>query len=127
MNFIFRVIHFENNMSLQNYAPSFLSLDVDGRVIRFDSFSKILSSGLRLGFVTGPKPLLRHLMLHMQASVLHTSSLSQVMVSELLDIWGQEGFLEHTEKVQKFYKSRREVMVKAANDHIKGEELTQRK
>lgn len=29
-----------------------------GRVLRFDSFSKILSSGIRTGFVTGPAPLL---------------------------------------------------------------------
>lgn len=29
----------------QPWAPSFLSLDVDGRIIRTDSFSKILSSG----------------------------------------------------------------------------------
>ncbi|KAJ3585678.1 hypothetical protein NHX12_014397 [Muraenolepis orangiensis] len=40
------------------WTPTFLSMDVDGRVIRSDSFSKILSSGLRTGFVTGPKPLL---------------------------------------------------------------------
>uniref|UniRef100_A0A1A8GU51 Aminoadipate aminotransferase n=1 Tax=Nothobranchius korthausae TaxID=1143690 RepID=A0A1A8GU51_9TELE len=29
------------------WAPTFLSMDVDGRIIRTDSFSKILSSGLR--------------------------------------------------------------------------------
>jgi hypothetical protein len=29
-----------------------------GRVLRFDSFSKVLSSGIRIGFVTGPTPLL---------------------------------------------------------------------
>jgi tryptophan aminotransferase len=29
-----------------------------GCVLRFDSFSKILSSGIRIGFVTGPTPLL---------------------------------------------------------------------
>ncbi len=27
--------------------PSFLSMDEDGRVMRFDSFSKIFSSGIR--------------------------------------------------------------------------------
>ena len=27
------------------WAPTFLSMDVDGRVIRADSFSKVLSSG----------------------------------------------------------------------------------
>uniref|UniRef100_A0A8C4PUH0 Aminoadipate aminotransferase n=1 Tax=Equus asinus asinus TaxID=83772 RepID=A0A8C4PUH0_EQUAS len=37
------------------WVPSFLSMDVDGRVIRADSFSKVLSSGLRIGFITGPK------------------------------------------------------------------------
>lgn len=62
----------------QNYAPSFLSMDVEGRVIRFDSFSKVLSAGIRIGFVTGPKPLIRNIALHMQASILHASSLSQV-------------------------------------------------
>ena len=46
--------------------PSFFSLDTEGRVLRFDSFSKILSSGIRLGFVTGPKPLIERLVLHMQ-------------------------------------------------------------
>lgn len=29
-----------------------------GRVLRFDSFSKILSAGIRIGFVTGPASLL---------------------------------------------------------------------
>jgi len=46
--------------------PSFLSMDTEGRVIRFDSFSKVLSSGLRLGFVTGPAPLIERINLHMQ-------------------------------------------------------------
>ena len=46
--------------------PSLFSLDTEGRVIRFDSFSKILSSGVRLGFVTGPKELIQRIVLHMQ-------------------------------------------------------------
>lgn len=54
-------------------------MDTDGRVIRFDSFSKILSSGLRLGIVTGPKDLLRTIELHIQSSTLQTSSMAQVM------------------------------------------------
>ena len=69
-------------------VPSFYSLDVDGRVLRFDSFSKILSSGLRLGFVTGPKPLIERIMLHMQVSSMHTTSLSQFIAYDLLNKWG---------------------------------------
>ena len=32
-----------------------------GRILRFDSFSKILSSGMRLGFATAPKAFLDRL------------------------------------------------------------------
>jgi kynurenine/2-aminoadipate aminotransferase len=45
-------------------------MDVDGRVLRFDSFSKILSSGLRVGFATGPSELLNRLNLHTQVQFL---------------------------------------------------------
>ena len=50
---------------------SFLSIDVEGRVLRFDSFSKVLSSGVRLGFVTGPQPLVDRIVLHMQVIRIH--------------------------------------------------------
>lgn len=63
---------------MQERTPSFLSLDTDGRVIRFDSLSKVLSSGIRLGYVTGPRELVEPITYHMQVSVLHASSLSQV-------------------------------------------------
>ena len=51
---------------LPERPPSFLSMDTEGRVLRFDSFSKVLSSGLRLGYVTGPSPLIERINLHMQ-------------------------------------------------------------
>ncbi|KAH1006714.1 hypothetical protein HUJ05_007422 [Dendroctonus ponderosae] len=57
---------------------SFLSLDVEGRVIRFDSMSKVLSSGLRLAWLTGPKQLVSNIELHIQSDMLHSSTLSQV-------------------------------------------------
>jgi len=100
--------------------PSFFSMDTEGRVIRFDSFSKILSSGIRLGFVTGPKPIVDRVMLHMQVSVLHASSLSQVLVSNLLEQWGEEGFKNHITKVENFYMERRDELIKAADKHLKG-------
>lgn len=40
--------------SWQPWAPSFLSMDVDGRIIRMDSFSKILSSGWEPLFIFNP-------------------------------------------------------------------------
>uniref|UniRef100_A0A8D2LPA0 Aminotransferase class I/classII large domain-containing protein n=1 Tax=Varanus komodoensis TaxID=61221 RepID=A0A8D2LPA0_VARKO len=55
-------------------APSFLSMDVDGRVIRGDSFSKVVSAGLRIGFLTGPEPLINKVILHIQEYSCHNCS-----------------------------------------------------
>lgn len=63
---------------LDEQPVSFLSLDTEGRVIRFDSFSKVITSGLRVGWLTGPKQLVQTIELHIQSSYLHSSSLSQV-------------------------------------------------
>uniref|UniRef100_T1JA88 Kynurenine/alpha-aminoadipate aminotransferase, mitochondrial n=1 Tax=Strigamia maritima TaxID=126957 RepID=T1JA88_STRMM len=101
-------------------APSFLSLDTDGRVIRLDSFSKILSAGMRVGYVTGPKPLLERVNFHMQVSTLHTSSLSQVLISELLNEWGPIGFDNHIKNVQTFYKNQKDLMIGFANKWLTG-------
>ncbi|XP_039179087.1 kynurenine/alpha-aminoadipate aminotransferase, mitochondrial isoform X2 [Crotalus tigris] len=102
------------------WAPTFLSMDIDGRVIRTDSFSKILSSGLRIGFLTGPKPLIDRVILHIQVSTMHTSTFTQIMIAQLLQQWGLKGFLDHVESVVDFYKKRRDVMLNAADKWLKG-------
>ncbi|XP_063776703.1 kynurenine/alpha-aminoadipate aminotransferase, mitochondrial isoform X2 [Pseudophryne corroboree] len=102
------------------WAPSFLSMDVDGRVIRADSMSKILSSGLRIGFLTGPKPLIDRIILHMQVSTLHTSAFTQVMILQLLQKWGLEGFLKHIDSVIEFYRTQRDAMLASADKWLTG-------
>ncbi|KAM5264708.1 kynurenine/alpha-aminoadipate aminotransferase, mitochondrial [Ctenodactylus gundi] len=97
------------------WAPTFLSMDTDGRVIRADSFSKILSSGLRVGFITGPQPLIERIALHIQISSLHTCTFSQFMVLQLLQQWGEEGFLAHIDRVIDFYRKQRDAMLAAAD------------
>ncbi|KAG8230460.1 hypothetical protein J437_LFUL009949 [Ladona fulva] len=99
---------------------SFLSLDTEGRVMRYDSFSKVLSSGIRVGFVTGPKPLVKMLELHMQVSTLHTSSLTQVIIHNLLESWGPEDLHGHFKSIQTFYKSKRDIMLDAAKKYLTG-------
>ncbi|XP_067838582.1 kynurenine/alpha-aminoadipate aminotransferase, mitochondrial isoform X2 [Heptranchias perlo] len=103
------------------WAPSFLSLDVDGRVLRTDSFSKILSSGLRIGFLTGPKPLIDRIILHIQCSTMHTSTFTQLMVMQLLQHWGKNGFLKHVDSVVEFYSKQRDAMLSSAERWLKDE------
>ncbi|XP_048365760.1 kynurenine/alpha-aminoadipate aminotransferase, mitochondrial isoform X2 [Sphaerodactylus townsendi] len=102
------------------WAPTFLSMDVDGRVVRTDSFSKILSSGLRIGFLTGPKPLIDRVILHIQVSTMHASTFTQLMIFQLLQQWGQKGFFDHVDRVIEFYKTQKEVMLTSADKWLKG-------
>ncbi|ELK24903.1 PREDICTED: kynurenine/alpha-aminoadipate aminotransferase, mitochondrial isoform X1 [Myotis davidii] len=102
------------------WVPTFLSMDVDGRVIRADSFSKVLSSGLRIGFITGPKPLIERVVLHTQVSTLHPSTFTQLLVSQLLYQWGQEGFLAHIERVIDYYRRQKDALLKAADKWLSG-------
>uniref|UniRef100_A0A803SM76 Aminotransferase class I/classII large domain-containing protein n=1 Tax=Anolis carolinensis TaxID=28377 RepID=A0A803SM76_ANOCA len=101
-------------------APSFLSMDVDGRVIRGDTFSKVISSGLRIGFLTGPDPLIDRIVRHVEASTMQTSTFTQVLIVQLLKKWGHKGFLQHVGRVSEFYKSQRDLMLAAANKWLKG-------
>jgi len=95
-------------------------MDTEGRVLRFDSFSKIMSSGLRVGFTTGPRRLLRQMELHMQTSSMHTSSLSQVILYKLLSHWGKEGLISHFGHVKNFYKQKRDHMMLAIEKQLTG-------
>ena len=58
-------------------VPSYFALELEeknvGRVIRFDSLSKILSAGIRIGFVSGPEAILRSIDMHVRLSRTSTS------------------------------------------------------
>ncbi|XP_011879387.1 PREDICTED: kynurenine/alpha-aminoadipate aminotransferase, mitochondrial-like [Vollenhovia emeryi] len=99
---------------------SFLSLDTEGRVIRLDSFSKVISSGIRLGFLTAAAPLIASVELHLQSSHLHAPTLSQVIMYKLLKTWGYEGLMQHYMKLRCFYKERRDVISELAHKHLNG-------
>ncbi|XP_047616571.1 kynurenine/alpha-aminoadipate aminotransferase, mitochondrial-like isoform X2 [Phacochoerus africanus] len=102
------------------WAPTFLSMDIDGRVIRADSFSKVLSPGLRIGFLTGPKPLIERIVLHTEVSTMHPSTFSQLLVSQLLHQWGEDGFRAQTERVTKVYRKQMDALLAAADKWLSG-------
>jgi len=102
-------------------APSFLSIDSERRVLRFDSFSKLISSGLRIGWVTGPKELVDVIQLHQQSSALHTSGVSQAILFALLEHWGSDGLLQHIRFVQNAYRQKRDLFFGILEKHLKEE------
>ncbi|GAA6023702.1 hypothetical protein JCM11491_005278 [Sporobolomyces phaffii] len=91
-----------------------------GRVVRFDSFSKILSSGMRLGFLTAAKPLVDIVDLNTSNTNLQPSSTTQAIVLVLLNKWGLDGFLAHTRRVAAFYKTKRDMFERVAHKYLDG-------
>ncbi|KAF8665734.1 hypothetical protein AX16_000182 [Volvariella volvacea WC 439] len=103
--------------------PSYLALEKleggeVGRVVRLDSFSKVLAGGLRLGWITAPQPILRVIMFHLGVTTLQTASPSQIIAYKILSTWGIDGFLESTRRTADFYKTKRETFDRALKKHL---------
>ncbi|XP_011299937.1 kynurenine/alpha-aminoadipate aminotransferase, mitochondrial [Fopius arisanus] len=105
-------------MCFDEQPRTFLSLDTEGRVIRLDSFSKVLASGLRLGLITAATPLVASIELHMQSSHLHASTLSQVLFHKIYKTWGFDGFMRHYAFIRSFYRERRDKMIEFARKYL---------
>jgi len=63
--------------------PSMLSLDVDGRVVRLETFSKAFAPNMRLSFVTAHAATIDRLILANEISFQQPAGLSQAVVLEV--------------------------------------------
>ena len=94
--------------------PSLLSLNPE-QGIYMGSFSKVLTPGIRLGYVVAPTPLVRRLELAKQAADLHTSQLTQMVVHEVI----KDGFLErHIPSIRSLYGNQCQAMLSALEEHF---------
>ncbi|KAM0793356.1 hypothetical protein ACM66B_000811 [Microbotryomycetes sp. NB124-2] len=100
-------------------ADGFAKAEV-GRVLRFDTFSKILSSGMRIGFVTGPPQIVDVMDLMTSNTNLQPNSTTAAIALALLNKWGLDGFFEHTKRVAKFYDEKRAMFERVAHKHLDG-------
>ena len=65
-------------------VPTIKSLDTEGRVIYAGSFSKILSPGMRLGYLVAPAPMAEKIEVLKQVNDVHTPMLTQLMCVEFM-------------------------------------------
>lgn len=91
-----------------------------GRVLRFDSFSKIVSAGMRMGFASGPTTLLDAIDLHTGTANLQSSSLVQSILLALVESWGYDGFDAHIRSVSAFYRTKRDIFQAAMKENMDG-------
>ena len=102
------------------HVPSLWSMDREGRVVRFDSLSKVFSSGLRLGFVTGPVALMDAMLLNVQATNLHSTGIAQLMAARFMQHLGEEGWRRHVDRVSLFYLRRRDLLLSYVDRYLAG-------
>jgi DNA-binding transcriptional MocR family regulator len=69
---------------LDSLVPSYVSIDVDGRVLRLDTFSKTVAPGCRLGWITGQPDLLERILRITETSTQQPSGFVQSMIAELI-------------------------------------------
>lgn len=108
--------------------PSLLELEAQelgnrelaGWVISVGTFSKILSPGLRVGWVAAPLPVIDKLVAAKQSTDLHTSTFAQYLINEVV----RDGFLEtHVARLRSAYRERRDCLL-AAMERFFPEEVT---
>lgn len=95
--------------------PTLKSLDENGRVIYFGSFSKILAPGMRLGFTSAPAPLLERMIICKQTEDVHTNVLSQMIAYEFVTRYSID---EHIAKLRKAYGKKCRLMMECMDEYF---------
>jgi len=98
--------------------PPIKSLDRRGLVVFLSTFSKILSPGLRLGWVAGPPAVIEKYVLGKQGADLHTSTFTQLLVTALLERFDLDS---HVERIRDVCRVRRDAMVAALERELPGD------
>jgi 2-aminoadipate transaminase len=79
------------------------------------TFSKTLAPSLRLGWIVAPEAVIARLVQAKQGADLHTSTLLQYVTYDIC----QRGLIRaHVRKVREVYRERRDVMLKAMEEHF---------
>lgn len=97
------------------YVPTIKSLDTEGRVIYSGSFSKILSSGMRVGWLCGHKDILAKATVAKQSADVHTCTLTQMMAAQYLTRFNID---DHINKVCELYGRKCKKMLDAMDKYF---------
>ncbi|EJD35692.1 PLP-dependent transferase [Auricularia subglabra TFB-10046 SS5] len=99
---------------LGRLTPTFLNFDYQGRVIRFDSFSKTIAPGARLGWYTFSPSFYEKFKLQAETSTQNPNGFGQALVTDLLvNQWGPgiDGYLRWLRGIRAQYTLRRDFAV----------------
>jgi len=98
---------------------SYQSIDVDGRVVRIDSVSKLLAPSLRVGWVSGPHAIVSRVVYFHMTCTMGGSILSQLAVEKMFDSWKLEGFEKRIKFLSEKYRILRNITLNSLEKWFK--------
>lgn len=97
-------------------VPTIKSLDEDGDTVLYcGSFSKVLSPGMRIGFVCANEKLVDKMVVLKQVNDVHTNIFSQILADEWL---ANYSFEDHLELCRNVYKKKCDLMLKTMDEEF---------
>ena len=100
--------------------PTLKSMDTDGRVIYCGSFSKVLSAGMRVGFLCGNEVLIQKIVVAKQVEDVHTNIFFQMLCSEYMDRCDMDA---HVQEIRALYRTKCDKMLECLDrempDYVK--------
>ena len=95
--------------------PSIKSFDEDGIVIYCSTFSKILSAGMRVGFIIAPEEVASKMVVVKQTSDVHTNIFFQMLCYKYMTECDLEG---HIKEIQDIYRHKCALMLDALDEYM---------
>jgi len=96
-------------------VPSIKSFDEDGIVAYAGSFSKVLSPGMRLGYVIAPKPLVQKMIVCKQGEDVHTNVWAQMVAHQFMTEYDFKG---HLKNLREIYRKKADFCMKLLDEHL---------
>lgn len=95
--------------------PSVKSLDTEGRVIYAGSFSKVVSPGMRVGFIAAAPEIISKIVVCKQVSDVHSNILAQMICHRILT---EYDFEAHIAELKKIYKRKYTIMAEGIKNYF---------
>ena len=95
--------------------PTIKSLDKNGRVVYCSSFSKILSAGMRVGYLCGPKEIVQKIVVVKQVNDVHTNIFFQILCAKFIENYDIN---EHINSIKKLYRRKCSLMLSELDNRL---------
>lgn len=96
-------------------VPSIKSFDTEGIVIYSGSFSKVVSPGIRVGYMTANKKAMSKMIICKQGQDVHTAMWSQMLCYELMTQYDFDAHLQH---LRDLYRVKADLCMKLLDEYV---------